>query len=214
MQVSNFHAKVAAAAFMVIDHCGLAIDSDPLRAIGRLSFPLFAWLLVQGYTHTKDLRGYRFRILFLAIVSEPLYRFFTGALFLNPVYELLLGLFLIEAIEKQKFRRIGAILLVSFFVTYSIYGLALIYLLWMFPKGIETDKLSAKANLWLWIALWVTLHACIAFIICPLQVYAVGFVLLLPLLHKISNRGPKARWFYWFYPLHFAPLLVLKNFAF
>jgi len=45
----------------------------------------------------------------------------------------------------------------------------------------------------------------------PLQIYALSFIGVLPVLSAIRDRGPKARWFYWFYPLHFIPLILKIN---
>ncbi len=43
---------------------------DIFRMIGRTSFPLFCFLLVEGFLHTKSLRRYLARIFVFAMVSE------------------------------------------------------------------------------------------------------------------------------------------------
>jgi len=40
--------KWSAAALMLIDHIGLMLEAEPMRIIGRLSFPLFSWVFAQN----------------------------------------------------------------------------------------------------------------------------------------------------------------------
>ncbi|WP_442942063.1 TraX family protein [Nostoc sp.] len=54
IKLSAFNIKILAAVFMVMDHvCYLLMPEFViLHFIGRLSFPLFAWLLAKGEKHT------------------------------------------------------------------------------------------------------------------------------------------------------------------
>ena len=67
--MNAFFIKILAAALMVVDHLGVFFfhDYDILRIIGRVSFPLFAFLIVNGYKYTKDVKKYFYRLLFLLI---------------------------------------------------------------------------------------------------------------------------------------------------
>lgn len=64
--------KWIAVTAMVIDHVGAVLFSDAvwLRCVGRIAFPIFAFLLVEGFFYTKNLRSYQGRILALALISE------------------------------------------------------------------------------------------------------------------------------------------------
>lgn len=44
-----------------------------LRLIGRLSYPLFAFLLVEGFLHTRDYFKYFMNLLVFGIISEPVF---------------------------------------------------------------------------------------------------------------------------------------------
>lgn len=105
--------KVLAVALMCIDHVGAALFPyfclvrigggyySVLRVIGRLSFPVFAFLLAQGAVYTSNWKKYALRLLLLFLMSECIYdRLFHGSWFFwenqNILLTLLLGLLAIE----------------------------------------------------------------------------------------------------------------------
>ena len=86
--------KVIACVTMVIDHitagmilqavrAGLYPDNIPfekiviiydiLRRIGRNSFPIFCFLLVEGFIHTKSRLRYALGLLIFGLISEPFF---------------------------------------------------------------------------------------------------------------------------------------------
>ena len=71
--LNSFVIKIIAIVLMTIDHIGQALTSfagfgsnDPfimvLRAIGRISYPLFCFLIVQGALHTKRFSNYALKL--------------------------------------------------------------------------------------------------------------------------------------------------------
>lgn len=67
--------SLIAAATMLADHAAVAFLSDsaaysPMRAIGRITFPIFLFLLVQGVEHTSSKPHYLVRLAVFAIISE------------------------------------------------------------------------------------------------------------------------------------------------
>ena len=56
--INTFVLKLIAIISMLIDHIGAILfpSSEVLRIIGRLAFPIFAFIIVEGYFHTKNLK--------------------------------------------------------------------------------------------------------------------------------------------------------------
>ncbi|SHK36480.1 TraX family protein [Hespellia stercorisuis] len=83
--LSGSTLKMIAIITMLIDHIGATIvlriliqTQDPhmfliyqiLRKIGRISFPIFCFLLVEGFLHTHDVKKYALRLGIFAVISE------------------------------------------------------------------------------------------------------------------------------------------------
>lgn len=84
--ISGSTLKLIAIITMIIDHTGativqkmLMINADNgllfgmytvMRSIGRISFPIFCFLLVEGYLHTRNVRKYAVRLAIFAIISD------------------------------------------------------------------------------------------------------------------------------------------------
>lgn len=62
--------RTLACALMLADHIGLRLGLPLLRAVGRLAFPIFAFLIANGLRHTADWRRYLLRLAVLAVLSQ------------------------------------------------------------------------------------------------------------------------------------------------
>ena len=108
--LSNFDLKLIAIITMTIDHIGVVFGTpfyNLLRAVGRLSFPIFAFLLTEGYVHTKSFSKYFLRLLVLALISEVIYDyvFFDSFIYIganNIFFTLALGLLTLFLLDKSK----------------------------------------------------------------------------------------------------------------
>ncbi len=116
--------KLLAVITMMIDHFASVMLEDVyidvirigehaldlyelMRIIGRVSFPLFAFLLVEGFLHTRDVRRYAGDLLIFALLSEiPWNLAHSGNLMLsgsrNVMFTLLFGLLGLWVIRDYK----------------------------------------------------------------------------------------------------------------
>lgn len=70
--------KIIAMLSMLIDHiAAVLVDSraypelyGAMREIGRLAFPVFCFLIVEGYFNTKNVKKYVGRLLIFGVISE------------------------------------------------------------------------------------------------------------------------------------------------
>ena len=75
--VDSFWLKVIALVTMTIDHTAAALTCGswylPMRCIGRIAFPIYCFLLLEGFVHTGNRKKYLLRLLLLFLISEPVY---------------------------------------------------------------------------------------------------------------------------------------------
>lgn len=101
-KLTAFDLKLIACISMVLDHMARIFRFHGMaqiicsQVIGRIAFPLFCFLLAEGYVHTRDTRKYLTRLFLCALLSElPYDRMFPGVFFLqvqNTLFSLDLGL--------------------------------------------------------------------------------------------------------------------------
>jgi hypothetical protein len=75
IKLNMFQLKLIAAISMVIDHTAVMLGTDfmyymPMRTIGRISYPIFAFLVANGWNKTHDKTAYISRMMVFAAVSE------------------------------------------------------------------------------------------------------------------------------------------------
>ena len=105
--MSSFALHIWAMLLMLCDHLQLTLlpDLPILRCVGRLAFPLFAFMAVEGYLYTRSLKKYLLRLLMLAVISEiPFDLLVSGSVFdpmhQNVIWTIILGLCCIRAFEN------------------------------------------------------------------------------------------------------------------
>ena len=111
---SGFIIKVMAIVFMTFDHVGYFLQkyknlqdlADIFRILGRLAFPLFIFLLVEGIIHTKNTLKYfvRLSLLALAFLIGQLFYYFVvskNSEMLSPAIDLLLTASLVYFFKRK-----------------------------------------------------------------------------------------------------------------
>ena len=116
-RINSFILHIIAMIFMLSDHLWSIFFPNQvcLYIIGRLAFPIFAFMIVEGFFRTKNRKKYLIRIFIFAIISEIPFNFFSSLAireviilfypYNNVLWTFLIalcGLSLLEKIEKSK----------------------------------------------------------------------------------------------------------------
>ena len=98
IETTSMSLHLMAMIFMLCDHLWGTIvpGNDWLTCIGRISFPIFAFMIVEGYFHTKNLKKYRNRLLLFAVLSEIPFNLAMGSRIFYPIHQNVLWSFLIS----------------------------------------------------------------------------------------------------------------------
>lgn len=112
-ELTSFHLHIIAMALMLCDHLWATVvpGNDWLTAIGRMTFPLFAFMTVEGFFLTKNLKKYVKRLFVFALVSEvPFNLIMSGSPFYpfhqNVLWTFLIGISMIYLNEKVKDKKL------------------------------------------------------------------------------------------------------------
>lgn len=224
--LSGSALKMIAIVTMLIDHTAAVLLSiyppalTPLfylggngysayricRDIGRIAFPIFCFLLAEGFLHTRNRRKYGLNLFLFALISELPWNFmFTGSwtyIKQNVFFTLFLGYLGFCALEhfrhessKQLLCLLG-LLFISVKLNADYGWKGYIFLLIMYLLRNERAAQTVIGSCWLSYE-W---KACFAFL--PINLYngQRGFI-----------KGKAAKYFFYaFYPLHITILVILR----
>lgn len=208
MGINSFQLKCVAIVTMLIDHVGAIFFPEYLifRYIGRIAFPIFCFLLVEGFFHTRDIRKYMFRLGVFALISEIPYDLAFRGVALefekqNVFFTLFIGVALMYALEQcsEWPVKIVEVLLAMWFAVllctdYSFKGILLISIYYFFRKY-KWLKLGLGA---VWCLLWG-----------EIQRYSILASFLLAAYN--GEKGYSFKYFFYvFYPLHLFVLFVIS----
>lgn len=147
--LSGCWLKVIAMVAMAIDHvAAFLLRYDPdfttalftvssrqvswcflMRCIGRLAFPLFAFLLVEGFLHTSNRMKYGRNLLVFALISEIPYDLVRrGSLFAagqNVFFTLFLGFLALYTVDRWESGKDSALRLAV--ILFSLIGIGILF---------------------------------------------------------------------------------------
>lgn len=76
--MSALALRIIACVAMLLDHIGYTFYIEPLRIVGRIAFPIFVYLIYNGYRHTKSPVKYALRLGLFALISQIPFALFCG----------------------------------------------------------------------------------------------------------------------------------------
>jgi hypothetical protein len=235
LEITGTGLKLIAVITMLIDHIGAGLleNMNPmteniqladaiLRSIGRMAFPIYCYMLVEGFLHTRSVKKYGLRLLLIAIVSEvPFDYLFFGEWFTfrhnNVLWELLLGLIVLYCFSLGDKLNIDVRLIflirVAIMFTgmgiakythldYGAAGIGAISVMY-YLRGEDTKKRLVAFGMGI-----------LMLFLMSSMLEAFAFVMLIPMYFYKGRRGADSvalrRFFYWFYPAHIFILGVIS----
>ncbi len=211
--INGFVLKCIAMICMLIDHTGAVLFPQylGLRMVGRLAFPIYCFLLVEGAMHTTNIRKYEQRLFLFALISEVPFdlAFYGGTSWAhqNVFFTLFLGVLAIDL--AQCIRNKLSVIIIFFLMIivaellHTDYGgsgivFILCYYL-LYEKKVLKQAMFVLENFFLY-RVGVQLYA--SFAVVPMLLYN-------------GKKGPSMKYlFYVFYPGHLLILYLIVKFKF
>jgi hypothetical protein len=237
--ISSEALHMIAMALMLLDHLWASVAASQywMTCVGRIAFPIFAFMAVEGYAHTHNLRRYLLRLLAFALISEiPFDLFCEGVVFYpfhqNVIWTFLLGLCGIWLIEKVRQKgSLALTILVSLLVIVLCNLLGTILMVDYYGAGVLTvlgfyffrgekwwQRLGQLAALF-----WINFEM-LGGRVFPITLLGIGFefpqqglalLALLPIWLYRGRKGSGGKAFqylcYAFYPVHMLILALISH---
>lgn len=220
--MSAFILKIIAIVTMTIDHAGAVVLKDMffLRMIGRLAFPIFAFLIANGYVYTRDRKKYAVRLFVFALVSQyPFMLAFKSGWDLNIFFTLFLGLIAIGAheyfMEKNKSLQASlsvlvlAVLATALHTDYGYYGVFLIFLFYYYRERFSILSVSVVI---LNLVFCTQIAMSYNYYSPRMYVQCLSCLSLIFIYFYNNERGPRLKYFFYaYYPLHLLILAYIEK---
>lgn len=213
--------KMIALITMTIDHVGLMLlpDYEWMRAVGRIAFPIFAFMIAEGCRYTRDRKRYLSQIAILGIGMQIVLFVVSGSLYQSVFISFTLAIILIYMIDRARNKQQ---ILEWIYVVVTV--LAIIFLCLILPKILYETDYDIDYNI-VGILIPVVCYfaqnkksriAIFAVGLIALSVFYGGvqwFCLLsLPLIAMYNYKRGKLKLknlFYFYYPAHLCVIFVI-----
>lgn len=232
--MSAYTLKLIAIIAMLIDHIAWAfvpaatVLGQVMHIIGRITAPIMAYFISEGFYHTRNVKRYALRLGTFALISHiPYYYFMNGKLPISfthgfqlkiqtsVIYTLFLGLISLIIWNSEKIDERLKVFLIILICIIAIPGdWSFITVLWILFFNINRNNPDKQISSFVIISIPVMASPLIMLFNnydgWYTQAFHIGIPLAIPLLKKYNGKpgGRKnSKWlFYIFYPLH---LLIL-----
>lgn len=214
-RLSGSQLKWIALVTMIIDHTAMVLVSRNtypmlyvlMRSIGRLAFPIYCFLLVEGFYHTHCFWKYAVSLGIFAVLSEIPYNLAKGAIWFpskqNVFFTLLLGLLMIKLMQAKKEEIVWRLI---FFMGFS--GIAQ-----LFHVDYGMFGIMQIAGIYFCYHVRLIRHSLIVllnFLQGGLQVF--GAFAVIPIECYNGTRGKQWKYFFYAaYPVHLLLLFFIRS---
>ncbi len=231
--------RAIAVVLMLIDHIWATALSfgNWMTYIGRMAFPIFAFQIAEGFTHTSNFKKYALRLLGFAVISEIPFNLFYSSRWFNPYHQnvlftLLLGLLAIFVIEKARKCFTVKTVIFSFlwlllicvasvigFVDYGFLGMITVVMFYLLRDFPFAWLAQLTAMIMINIVFFEGQVFPIEFFGKIFEIPTQGFAVfaLIPIWLYKGKKGHSSKImqysFYAFYPMHMLVLYLIKYFA-
>lgn len=231
---------IIAMTLMLMDHLWATLlpAREWLTCAGRVAFPIFAFMAVEGYFHTRSFKKYILRMLLFAVLSEIPFDLMYGGTWFYPVHQNvlwtfllgLLGVWLMEQVRKKGKTWMyllvcvlvvpaGLVLGTLCMVDYYGVGVLTVFVFYFLHERKWWCFLGQLAALY-----WLNVEL-LGGLMYPVQLFGMEFELcqqglallaLIPIWLYRGRQGYHSKPFqylcYAFYPVHMLLLVVVLNF--
>lgn len=214
--------KIIALISMTCDHIGyyLLDNTIVLRIIGRIAFPIFAYMISEGCKYTKNRKKYLFTILLSGLLFQIIYTGFSKSLYCNIFITFSLSIILIYAfdwakgIKKKSAYTVPLLMTISFFLIaeilpfYSEHGFKIDYgFTGLFIPPVLYFINDKKIKLFVLSIMLVILSVSVG----KLELFSLICVPLLALYNNKRGKLNLKYFFYLYYPLHLLVLFAINE---
>ena len=217
--------KLIAVITMTIDHVGAYLFPTVLwlRIVGRLAFPIYAYMIAEGCQHTRNIFRYLGSVAGMAALCQVVLYLFNGSLhmYILVTFSLsILIIMLLQLAQKSAFWGLLAMVAVggAYYITQLLPGKL------SSDFRIDYDFLGVMLPVMIWVGKnkWQSLGMCgfgllLMGMESPIQMYALLALIPLTLYNEQRGRHNLKAFFYWYYPIHLVAIycieFLLKKFA-
>ena len=230
--ISAAALHIIAMTLMLMDHLWATLlpAREWLTCAGRVAFPIFAFMAVEGYFHTRSFKKYILRMLLFAVLSEIPFDLMYGGTWFYPVHQNvlwtfllgLLGVWLMEQVRKKG--QTWMYLLVCVLVVLAGLVLGTLCMVDYYGVGVLTVFVFYVLQGQLAALYWLNVEL-LGGLMYPVQLFGMEFELcqqglallaLIPIWLYRGRQGYHSKPFqylcYAFYPVHMLLLVVVLNF--
>lgn len=239
--LSSTALHIIAMFCMLLDHMWATVTpGNPwMTCVGRIAFPLFAFMIVEGFFHTKNLKKYFLRMFLFALIAEIPFDLMYGSMAFYPYHQnvlwtfllALLGVWVIDTVRKREKRwltlpvsvlTVAVCTALGFLTMVDFYGVGVLTVfLFYFFRGRKWWCLLGQFAGMYYLNVELLGGLCYQFTVFghTFEVVRQGFALLalIPIWLYRGRQGCHSKPFqyfcYAFYPLHCLILYLLLHFA-